>query len=264
MGADASSLRQLVAPNPGPFTFDGTRTWIVGRRHVLVIDPGPAIDEHLESIVEACADAQQVTLTVTHQHADHAAGLQRLAMLLRALAAGPSVHAHAPERSELVTGGPTPILPVREGYRLSTDAGLVEVVATPGHSRDHVAYWWRSRGALFCGDLVLGHGDTTWVGEYEGCVADYFASLGRLRSLGASVLHPGHGPDLPDPADALARFEAHRRQRVSQVRAVRDRYPDEWRAVLYHEVYRGRVPVGLERAARSSLHALADYVDTHG
>lgn len=240
---DGPSLRRFVAPNPGPFTLEGTCSWVVGRRHRVVIDPGPDDPAHLDQLAQACADADLVSVVATHHHADHRAGLEPLIARLGPL--------HRP-----VTPEP--------GTQIETDVGPLEVVATPGHSADHVAFWLAGDRTLFCGDLLLGRGDTTWVGEYPGCVADYLASLDRVEALGPRLLLPGHGPDLTHPADALARYRAHRLQRIDHVRAIRAADPEGYHAHLFERVYGSRVPRALERAARRSLDALAEYVDTHG
>lgn len=237
------SLRRIVAPNPGPFTLEGTNSWMVGRRHRVVIDPGPDHPEHLDRLADACADSDSVSVVSTHHHADHRAAIDPLIDRL-----GPM---HVSVRAE-------------PGARIATDSGALEVVATPGHSQDHVAFWLEDTRMLFCGDLMLGRGDTTWVGEYPGCVADYLASLDRIEALAPRVILPGHGPDLVSPASAIRRYRAHRHERIAQVRSFRDEHPDDWRTGLFERVYGSRVPKALESAARRSLEALADYVDTHG
>ena len=49
-------IRRVVADNPGPFTFTGTGTYIVGRpdseASVAVVDPGPLDDSHLEALLK--------------------------------------------------------------------------------------------------------------------------------------------------------------------------------------------------------------------
>ena len=146
-------------------------------------------------------------------------------------------------------------------------------VHTPGHTRDHLCLHWPDARALFAGDMVLGRGDTTWVAEYSGCVADYLASLERLAAMDLDVIHPAHGPDLEDPATTLRRYRDHRLARVEQVRqaleaaresgsapaAAAPRSPEAVEAVL-ESVYGGTIPSGLRGAARESVVALLEYV----
>jgi glyoxylase-like metal-dependent hydrolase (beta-lactamase superfamily II) len=123
-----------------------------------------------------------------------------------------------------------------------------------------VALHWPARRALFAGDLLLGRGATTWVGEYAGCVADYLASLERIRALALDVIYPAHGPPLEDPAEALARYESHRLERIRQVEEALARRPDVEERELVELVYGGSIASGLEEAALRSVRALMDHV----
>src|SRR5690606_5036745 len=110
-----------------------------------------------------------------------------------------------------------------DGDRLETDAGVLEVVATPGHTPDHVAFHWARGGAVFVGDLMLGGLETALVAAPEGDLGAYLASLERVRALGARVLYPAHGPPFADPAAALDAYARHREARLQQVLAALQR-----------------------------------------
>ena len=249
----AASPRRVRADNPGPFTFDGTVTYLLGRDDVVILDPGPDVDDHVRALVREVVGASRVTLVLTHGHGDHAGAVDPL---LAALAEG------GPPVAGVVGSGHPRARPPRGDERVPFDGGSLRSIPTPGHTRDHLAWYWAEARALFAGDHVLGHGDTTWVAEYPGCVADYLTSLARLRDLDLEVIHPGHGPDLRDPADALRRFEAHRRSRIERVRALKARHPELAGEALYRHVYGDTVPAGLEGAARRSLAAVEEFVDT--
>jgi glyoxylase-like metal-dependent hydrolase (beta-lactamase superfamily II) len=239
--------RFLVAGNGGPFTLDGTRTYLVGRRRVAVIDAGPEGDEHVTAVAEAVGDADEVSVVVTHGHRDHAPAAFALAERL-------GVEVWGPEGLETVDRH------LSHGDALDTDQGELVAIATPGHARHHVALHWPARRALFAGDLLLGRGATTWVGEYAGCVADYLASLERIRALALDVIYPAHGPPLEDPAEALARYESHRLERIRQVEEALARRPDVEERELVELVYGGSIASGLEEAALRSVRALMDHV----
>ncbi len=110
------------------------------------------------------------------------------------------------------------------------------------------------------GDLFLGVGDTTWVAEYSGCVADYLRSIGTVRNLDLAVMYPTHGPPLVDPTEAVDRFEAHRRRRIEQARQAISDYPEADIEGLLDAVYGQELPDALRGAARHSLSALVEYV----
>ena len=145
----------------------------------------------------------------------------------------------------------------------TTDGGDLVAVSTPGHSRRHFCFHLPGRGAVFTGDLVLGEGDTTWVGEYPGGVADYLASLDRLEALGARVLYPGHGEPLPDPAEAIGRFRRHRLSRIEQVRRAMARTGEGDARTLTRHVY-GALPPELFEMAASGVRAILDYLSDSG
>ena len=147
-----------------------------------------------------------------------------------------------------------------EGASLDTDAGDLVAVHTPGHTPEHLSFHWPSRHALFVGDLFLGVGDTTWVAEYPGCVADYLRSLDRVRQLDLGVMYPTHGPPLEDPEEAIDRFAAHRHSRIEQARRAVREHPGADIEELLDAVYGTELPDALRGAARMSLAALVEYV----
>ncbi len=237
--------RCVVADNPGPFTLDGTRTYLVGHERVAIIDPGPYVDSHVRAVVRAVGDAEQVWVLLTHGHADHSGAAEAVASELGAEILGVGVPgARALGDSEVV----------------ETDQGRIASVDTPGHSREHVTFHWIEAEAGFPGDVVLGLGETTWVGEYEGCVAHYLDSLERLRALGLRTLYPGHGPAIEAPGATLDAFEAHRRERIRQVRELLDVRPGATTDELVAEVYGSAIPAGLEGAALKSMQAIREFL----
>jgi glyoxylase-like metal-dependent hydrolase (beta-lactamase superfamily II) len=239
------------ADNAGLFTLDGTRTHLVGRDRVAVLDPGPEDRRQLGRLLEAAGSASRVDILLTHGHADHAAGAPSLAGELRRRDVEVRLRGAAPEAEETLS----------DGERVQTDQGILRAVRTPGHAPEHLAFFWEETRILFAGDLVLGEGSTAWVGAYPGCVADYLASLDRIEALQPRRILPAHGPPLDDPPRDLARFREHRLRRVEQVRrlAVKRGEADVGRIV--DEVYGPRLPDALRPAARWSVLALLDHLD---
>ncbi len=188
-------IRDIVAPNPGPFTLAGTRTYLLGDS--AVIDPGPAIDSHIEAICKAMPRLK--TIFVTHRHVDHAPGAVPLKRRTGARIVAP---AGALEEADRI---------VRDGDVLE---GL-EAIATPGHTREHVCYL-TPEGDLFTGDTILGEGTTT-IFPPDGNMGDYIRSLHTLRARNPKRIFPGHGPTRDAAVALIDEYIAHRLQREQQV-----------------------------------------------
>lgn len=229
------------------------------------MDPGPDLPRHVRAVVRAVEGADTVRILLTHGHADHAGAVDAL------LAAIPG--------AEVRGAGHPAARALPEGATIQTDDGSLVAVETPGHTEDHLCFHWPDRAALFAGDLVLGMGDTTWVGEYPGCVEDYLASLDRVAALPLDRIHPAHGPDLHDPGATWRAYRRHREARIRQVREALSELGegsagdasgsgDGGGAVsldaMMARVYGQEVPAGLQGAARASLEALVEYVRSRG
>ncbi len=213
---------------------------------MAVIDPGPEVEPHLRALLMALEGAEGVSVLVTHWHEDHAGGAARLARELGGLPV-------------LGPGGEGPAS-LDDGATVMTDHGALVAVSTPGHARNHVVFHWPESQAVFAGDLVLGSGDTTWVGEYAGCVADYLESLERVRALRPQTIYPSHGPSIAAVAPVLDRYRDHRESRIAQVREALDRSPAAGIDELVADIY-GDVPDELSGAARRSVEVVMYHLD---
>src|SRR4051794_25106141 len=194
-------------------TLDGTNTYVVGAPgsgQAVLVDPGPDDPAHLAAVEAALAarDARCVAVLVTHHHGDHAEAAQPWGSLFAA-----RVAAARPD----VAGADGRVL--EPGERLTLAGTTVDVVPTPGHTGDHLAFRLES-GAVLVGDHVLGRG-TSVVTHPEGDVVAYLESLRRVHDLGPSALYCGHGPELTeDPAAVLDYYVAHRAFREAQILAA--------------------------------------------
>lgn len=188
-------------------------------------------------------------MLVTHDHADHSGGARALADALGAPLLGPSRDADGP---------------LADGDAVETDEGELLAVDTPGHCAEHLCFSWPRGQALFAGDLMLGEGSTTWVGEYRGCVRDYLASLERVGTLAPRVIHPGHGPPLEDVPGALAAYREHRLARIAQAEQARRDRPGATPAQLVTTIYGDELPPRLRAAAEASIAAMLDYLAAEG
>lgn len=226
----------------------------MGHRQVAVIDPGPDVDTHVRALVSTLDAAREVSILLTHSHGDHAGAAPGLAGETGARILAPASY-HPPP------GASVEVQSLREGDRVSTDQGELVVLEVPGHTRDHLAFHWVRADALFVGDLLLGRGNTTWIGEYPGCVGDYLRSLERVRDSGAGVLFPGHGPPITNVPKAVERFRRHRLERLEEVRVARLRHPGSDPGELTRIIYGEDVPPKLMKAARASVEAALAHLD---
>lgn len=240
-------IRRVVANNPGPFTFTGTGTYIVGRPEpgagVAVIDPGPLDEGHLAALVKA-VEAQTVShILVTHTHRDHAPLARPFA---EAVGGATILAAHPPRRTIHASGGLdededetfSPDLVLSGGERIEGDGWTIEAMATPGHASNHMAFVLTDENALFSGDHVMGW-STTVVAPPDGDMTDYMVSLDAVIARGFSTLWPTHGAPVTEPAPFLAAYRAHRLDREAQVLArlkAGDRTIAEMVPVLYAAV----------------------------
>jgi glyoxylase-like metal-dependent hydrolase (beta-lactamase superfamily II) len=244
----AAGVRRIVAPNPGLMTGPGTNTYLIGRRDVVVLDPGPAVDSHLEAVVAAVGGARVVAVAVTHTHRDHSPG----ATPLRARLGAPLVGQRA-RHAAFQDPDSAPDTLADEGFRLATDAGELVAIATPGHASNHVCWHQPALRLLYTGDHVLGTVSPVILPP-DGDMTEYLESLARLRTLDLEAFAPGHGPLVADPAatiDALVRHRLAREARVVEALATLGRASLETLLpAVYHDV-----ASELHRYARYSLEA---------
>lgn len=249
----APGLRAVVADNAGPMTLDGTRCYLVGESSCVLIDPGPAAG--LPARLEALAGEREVVaVALSHAHPDHAGGAAEAARRTGAPVVG---SARTLDRAGLDGRA------VEDGDGLAVDGApaALEAVATPGHSADHLCWWWGPERAVFTGDLVLGSG-SAMVGHPDGHMASYLESLERIRALGPERLYPGHGEPVGDADARLAGYLRHRREREEQIRGA-----VEAGAASVAEVRRrvyGGLPGRLARAAEANVRAHLEHLEERG
>ncbi len=226
----AHDVALVRAANPGPFTLSGTNTYVVGRDPCWIVDPGPALEEHVAAVAaEAARRGGAGGIALTHGHADHAGALDAV---------------------ERQTGARR--ADVAAGERV----GPLTAVATPGHTRDHLAFV--AGPVAFTGDAVLGEGSVFVVGQ----MAAYLDSLRLLAGMGLSRICPGHGPVIEDPVAKLEGYVAHRLDRERRLLAALDaggRTVDELLDAAWDDA-----PAILRPAAAVTLGAHLDKLEDEG
>lgn len=257
-------IRRVIARNPGPFTFTGTGTYIVGRGQVAVIDPGPDLPEHLEAILAALEPGEKIShILVTHHHSDHSPLAGPLKAKTGAPVYGCAVGVQAEESTIRTEAGAdlgfSPDISLCGGGQIIEGEGwTIEALATPGHTSNHICFGLKEENALFSGDHIMGW-STTVITPPDGDMTDYMESLERVKARGYDVLWPTHGPPIREVAPFIEAYAAHRRAREAQVlAAVNDGHGKivEMVPVLYADVDPRLHPA----AARSVLGHMIDLV----
>lgn len=257
-------VRRLVAPNPGPFTFTGTCTYVVGRGQVAVIDPGPVDEQHLGRLIGALAGETVSHVVVTHTHRDHSPAARRLSELTGAPIVGAAPHrpsrALALDEADRLDASSDldhqPDMEMREGDVIDGPGWTLRAVPTPGHTANHLAFAFRQGAALFSGDHVMAW-STTIVAPPDGSMAAYMASLEALRGRDETVYWPGHGGPVREPQRFVRALLGHRRAREASILkrlAEGDRRISE----IVPRIYDGLAPALHGAAALSTFAHLED------
>jgi len=249
-------VRRVIAENPGPFTFHGTGTYIVGSGEVAVIDPGPMLEGHLEALLAAVAGETVRVILVTHDHADHAPLAVRLAGMTGAPILGGEPHPGRQAPPQGVEEGVDrlyrPDRVLTDGERVEGPDWTLRALTTPGHTANHICFVLEEERALFTGDHVMGW-STTVITPPDGDMTQYYASLGKVMAGEFRTLWPTHGPPVTDPEPFLKAYLNHRLRREEAILAVLSRGPSTIGAIV-SDVYVGLDP-RLKAAAASSVLA---------
>jgi len=258
-------VSRVTAKNPGPFTFKGTNSYIVGTTELAVIDPGPDDDEHLKALLDAIDGRPVSHIVVSHTHRDHSPLAARLSA-----ATGAHTYAEGPHRAARPSSGPSPLesgadtsfVPdnrLTDGQVLAGDGWALTTVLTPGHTANHAAFALEGTGLLFSADHVMGW-STTIVAPPDGSMSDYMASLDKLIARDDKLLLPGHGGPVKDPRSYMLGLKEHRLAREQAI-LERLRRGDRSIADMVKAIYRDLNPRLHAAAGLSVLAHLEDLVD---
>ena len=217
-------VRRVLCNNPGPFTFKGTVSYIVGRGRVAIIDPGPLDEPHIAALLDAVRGETVTHIFVTHTHRDHSPAAARIKAATGApvLAEGPHRAArplNVGEAPRLDASNDTDFRPDRalaDGEVVSGDGWTLEAVTTPGHTANHMAFALKEANVLFSGDHVMAW-STPVVAPPDGAMSDYMASLEKLTRRTEAVYYPGHGGAVRDAPRFVAHYIRHRKAREASI-----------------------------------------------
>ncbi len=213
---------RVLAPNPSPYTYTGTQTYVVGMPDgpdCAVIDPGPDDDAHIDAIIAAIAGRRVLAIMCTHTHRDHSPAAAPLAARTGAPIVGcaPLVLAtDLPRSDESFDTTYAPHRVLADGEAMRGSGWTLTAVATPGHTSNHLCFALEESGALFTGDHVMGW-STSVVVPPDGDMGDYLASLEKLLAREDRVYHSAHGAAIEKPRQLVRGMIGHRRQRENQI-----------------------------------------------
>ncbi len=263
----AAGVRRITVNNPGPFTFHGTNSYLVGERTLAVIDPGPLDGDHLDALLRAIDGRPVSHILVSHTHRDHAP----LARVLQARVGGviAAEGPHRPSRplhdgevnpfSESSDMDFTPDLALADGAAVTGDGWALTALATPGHTANHLSFALEGTGIVFSADHVMAWA-TSIVAPPDGAMRDYMASLDKMLARDDRLYLPGHGGPVTEPAKFLRGLRAHRRMRERGV-LERIRRGDRAISELVQALYASTDPRLHGAAALSVLAHLEDLVE---
>ena len=212
-------VRRVIANNPGGFTFTGTGTYIIGKKNIAVIDPGPIDNDHYNALIKA-TEGQKIThILLTHNHNDHSPLAKRLKS-----ETGAKIYFKNLSNSDLAQDD------FEEGYDrniegdvelndndlIKTDEWSIEVIHTPGHTSNHICYALLDENILFSGDHVMGW-STTVIVPPDGNMDDYLVSLKKLLSRNEDRFFPTHGPIIDKQKKLVNDYISHRLDRERQI-----------------------------------------------
>ncbi len=253
-------IRRVTANNPGPFTFKGTGTYIVGQGEVAVIDPGPDDPAHLEAILAATAGETVTHILITHHHSDHSPLAGALKAATGATIYGCAVTGHEEEDTgevKMEAGHDLDFRPdvsLCGGGAVSGPGWTMEAIPTPGHTSNHICFALKEEHCLFSGDHIMGW-STTVITPPDGDMGDYLASLATIQARAFSTLWPTHGPPIRDVDAFIAAYTAHRHERANQILHALEAGPGRIRD-LVPRLYADVDPRLHPAAARSMLAAI--------
>jgi len=253
-------IRRVVARNPGPFTYTGTGTYIVGRGDVAMIDPGPDDPAHVAALLAAISGERLEAILITHTHRDHSPASRAVAAATGAPILGCAPFTPADDQGPKVEEGHDedyrPARTLVDGDTVAAPGWTLRVVATPGHASNHLCYALAEEKALFTGDHVMGW-STTVVSPPDGDMAAYMGSLRLLLTRDDGVYYPTHGQAVTRPQAFVRGLITHRRQREAQILTVLADGPATIPAMVAR-MYAAVPPVLHPAAGRSVLAHLID------
>lgn len=222
-------VARVLAPNPSPYTYTGTQTYLVGQKALAVIDPGPADPEHLAALEAAIAGREVLAIMCTHTHRDHSPASAPLADMTGAPIIGCAALRIEGGHAQLEAGFDQDYAPdqvLADGKSVAGPDWTLTALTTPGHISNHLCFALEESGALFTGDHVMGW-STSVIVPPDGDMGDYIASLQKLYARNDRIYYPAHGPPVENPRQLVRGTIGHRKAREKQICKLLEKGPQE-------------------------------------
>jgi ribonuclease/clavin/mitogillin len=251
----SSACIRILGGNPGKFTLQGTNTYLVGtgsRR--LLIDTGEGRPSWIAALKKTLEQERAIveSVLITHWHHDHTKGI-------------PFVRELFPQAAVFKHGASSSQVDILDGQRFTVDGATLVAAHTPGHTDDHMAFYFQEEDALFAGDNILGHGTAVFED-----LSTYMSSLERMRSLFKGRAYPGHGPVVEDGPGRVLQYIHHRKKRESQVLEVLESSgstregPGGWDVMELVKVIYSDVPEELHLPASGGVIQILEKLEKEG
>ncbi len=263
-------VRRLTCPNPGPLTYQGTNSYIIGQGKVAIIDPGPNHADHLQALLHATRHETVTHILVTHTHNDHSPNANKLKEIT-----GGKTAAFWPRQTngiDMPRGMETigdkfvdqafkPDIALQNGDYLKQKGWSLQSIHTPGHAPDHLCFALPEENAVFTGDHIMGWSSTV-IAPPEGHMADYMGSLDILLKRNDKCFYPAHGKTIKAPQTATKQAIAHRNKREQSILHCLKHHKTSINEIT-QQLYAGIDP-SLSLAAQLSVLAQLEYLIERG
>ncbi|NWK95081.1 MBL fold metallo-hydrolase [Sphingobium lactosutens] len=253
-------VARVLAPNPSPFTYTGTQTYVVGTEAVAIIDPGPDDAEHLAALAAAIAGRPVVAILCTHTHRDHSPAARPLSELTGAPVIGCApltLDDDGPRADAAFDADYRPDRVLADGEQVTGPGWTLEAVATPGHTSNHLCFALLEENVLFTGDHVMGW-STSVISPPDGDMSAYMRSMQRLLDRDDAIYYPAHGDPIETPQRLVRGMMGHRKQREGQILRFLERNGESAIPDMVADMYKGVDPRLYGAAGRSVLAHLID------
>jgi len=215
----SNNVKRLLAPNPSPFTFHGTGTYIIGNKEIAIIDPGPRIESHVENLLNIIDKDSIIHIFITHTHADHSPAAELIKKERKAITYGFGPYPLDKYETKFEEGHDLNFKPdifLKDGEIIGKKDWTIRAIHTPGHTSNHMCFGLEENSILFTGDHVMGW-STTVIIPPDGDMTDYIKSLEKVAACEYKTFFPTHGAPIKEPKKFVRALIGHRKMREKQI-----------------------------------------------